>query len=494
MSSDDAVSPVVSVILLVAIVVVLSTVVFSFVGGIGNEQTSSSAGITVESNESSVKMNVIDMGTSEQIEFTNGTETKTVSSVGESVVFNGTDPVQVVGQNGQSSSLIRTVKPTDEGVVNNEETTTGTPDESTPENSPPTMGDAGLQPSAITYFNDTYQVATTSSHVYLNNESELSKVSRSTGNVEWTTVNDIDVPQDFENPTYYQGVSIADDGTVYSTEVGEVTRYDSNGNPTPVSIPSNVTNPVVTDDRNIYGYNLSSDEFVFVDLDTNKIENTVSLAGKPNIIKEGPNGNYMYVQTNEDEATNNPIANIYKISKSTLTVEDTYTKNGIITQPGTRGGELLIDGNQIFTELSDSTGPGSERLVSLSTTDMSEQWLIKDNYTFNDLSVGPNGNLYASGGFQEQSQSGMTYMKIDTTSGTVTEEFRQPTEGPAVSNAVIDVKGDTLYANSGIGIFAYDTDGMKVAWVEQEISKPPQTGIVVDGDDIYVSNHGSTFS
>ena len=482
MSSDDAVSPVVSVILLVAIVVVLSTVVFSFVGGIGNEQTSSSAGITVESNESSVKMNVIDMGTSEQIEFTNGTETKTVSSVGESVVFNGTDPVQVVGQNGQSSSLIRTVKPTDEGVVNN-------PTTPEPEQSP-------LQLSEVSYYT-AQQIKASDAHIYLNSFSSVSKISRSTGNTEWTGDSQIGLPRDDRNN---QGIKLTDSGTLYSGNNSEVARYDSNGDKTEVPIPD-VGLKRITSDEKLFGFNQSRQEVVVYDLVSENTEKNITIEGQAVNMKES--GNFIYVQSDEIGSTD--TVRVYKISTDTLNIQSSYSKEGYTSfrQGFNRPkGVFAVENGKILMSLKSSNVDISETtpysLASISTSGMSEEW-VNDNFnrTYADISIATDGTVYGAGTVYNNTDGkrgfyNATFVKLNGGNGQVESEFIIPEEFAGESSPIdvitgaVEVRGNTLYTATYEGtVRAIDTDGMDtVLWTETKNSGVNE--VLVLDEDIYI--------
>lgn len=108
--SDKGVSPVIGVILMVAITVILAAVIGAFVislGGDVNEEVN--AGVTVDENDGDVTVRYHSEGTAEQLRVEhNGSQVATLDSVGDSVTVltNSGDTVTVVGQSGSNNSVI----------------------------------------------------------------------------------------------------------------------------------------------------------------------------------------------------------------------------------------------------------------------------------------------------------------------------------------------------------------------------------------------------
>ncbi|OYR65297.1 type IV pilin [Halorubrum ezzemoulense] len=108
---ERAVSPVIGVILMVAITVILAAVIGTFVLGLGDSlQTSATAGVSVEGDT----VTVASMGTSDFV-LVNGNATSSnpllnASSVGESVSISGERPVQVIAVKDGEQTLVRTIE------------------------------------------------------------------------------------------------------------------------------------------------------------------------------------------------------------------------------------------------------------------------------------------------------------------------------------------------------------------------------------------------
>jgi len=123
--NDRAVSPVIGVILMVAITVILAAVVGTFVLGLGDQiGGSATAGVTVDGdNTTDVTVTLTNLGTAESVKIvdSNGTSINTVdtgvtgnlpmNSTGASVTLDGTTPggnsynIVAVGPGGEQSVL-----------------------------------------------------------------------------------------------------------------------------------------------------------------------------------------------------------------------------------------------------------------------------------------------------------------------------------------------------------------------------------------------------
>lgn len=112
---DRGVSPVIGVILMVAITVILAAVIGTFVLGLGDSiGQSTTAGISVDQNATDVTVTLASAGTAERVEIRQGGSPQgNLSSVGETVVVpvSGGD-IQVIGFGSDGSeTLIRTIEP-----------------------------------------------------------------------------------------------------------------------------------------------------------------------------------------------------------------------------------------------------------------------------------------------------------------------------------------------------------------------------------------------
>jgi flagellin-like protein len=97
--SERAVSPVIGVILMVAITVILAAVIGTFVLGLGDSLgQNANAGVSVDKTDTNATVTLVDKGNVQEVNVTNGTDTKTLTDVGDSktVDFNGSD-IQVIG-------------------------------------------------------------------------------------------------------------------------------------------------------------------------------------------------------------------------------------------------------------------------------------------------------------------------------------------------------------------------------------------------------------
>ena len=108
-AEDRAVSPVIGVILMVAITVILAAVIGTFVLGLGDQiGGSATAGVTVDGdNTSSATVTLTNTGTSDYVEIVNSTDGSNfdyLNSTGTSVTVNakGNYSVVAVGTNGES--------------------------------------------------------------------------------------------------------------------------------------------------------------------------------------------------------------------------------------------------------------------------------------------------------------------------------------------------------------------------------------------------------
>jgi len=120
-ADDRGVSPVIGVILMVAITVILAAVIGTFVLGLGDQiGGSATAGITVENeNTTNATVRLTNLGTAEQVNVTQAGNTETLENVGDSVTagteagsdLTGSGEVNIiaVGSDGEES-LLRTIQ------------------------------------------------------------------------------------------------------------------------------------------------------------------------------------------------------------------------------------------------------------------------------------------------------------------------------------------------------------------------------------------------
>ncbi|TKR27524.1 type IV pilin [Natronomonas salsuginis] len=114
-NDDRAVSPVIGVILMVAITVILAAVIGTFVLNLGDSVDSEvQAGASIEGDETSnVTVTYTSEGTSEKLNITNGTHVGTIENVGGSVSLNssadgaGDYSVVAVAEDGKET-VVRT--------------------------------------------------------------------------------------------------------------------------------------------------------------------------------------------------------------------------------------------------------------------------------------------------------------------------------------------------------------------------------------------------
>ncbi|MCD2204897.1 type IV pilin N-terminal domain-containing protein [Halobacterium sp. KA-6] len=111
---DRGVSPVIGVILMVAITVILAAVIASFVLGFGGQTTqSASAGVEVDASGNNANVTVITLGeNAEGVTCVQGSATDapdtTIAGVGETIECNTGNNVIAVGTDGAQNSTIRT--------------------------------------------------------------------------------------------------------------------------------------------------------------------------------------------------------------------------------------------------------------------------------------------------------------------------------------------------------------------------------------------------
>ena len=114
--SERAVSPVIGVILMVAITVILAAVIGTFVLGLGDSLgQNANAGVSVDKNatNSSATVTLVDKGNVESVNVTSGTNSSTLNNVGESVTvgFDGEKDMQVIGVLPDGTeTVIRTIE------------------------------------------------------------------------------------------------------------------------------------------------------------------------------------------------------------------------------------------------------------------------------------------------------------------------------------------------------------------------------------------------
>ena len=110
---DRAVSPVIGVILMVAITVILAAVIGTFVLGLGdNIESEVQAGVTVDGQESDTVRNVTwtSQGTAEEITIRgpDAYTEQTITEVGGSVPANETGSYSAVAVDGERQTVVRT--------------------------------------------------------------------------------------------------------------------------------------------------------------------------------------------------------------------------------------------------------------------------------------------------------------------------------------------------------------------------------------------------
>ncbi|WP_246041436.1 type IV pilin [Halorubrum ezzemoulense] len=117
--SERAVSPVIGVILMVAITVILAAVIGTFVLGLGDQLgQNANAGVSIdEPNSSYVTVTLVSQGNVDLVTVNatdnSGTSTNgTLKEVGETVtVKHGNSSVQIIGDIGGEKTVLRTYEP-----------------------------------------------------------------------------------------------------------------------------------------------------------------------------------------------------------------------------------------------------------------------------------------------------------------------------------------------------------------------------------------------
>ncbi|WP_135823070.1 type IV pilin [Halostella litorea] len=111
---DRAVSPVIGVILMVAITVILAAVIGAFVLDLGQGQdTNVNAGVSIEKVDSTTaKVQLTDMGNAEKVRVEPSTgSNQELNSVGDSETFGGltegSDTITVIAVDGDNENVIR---------------------------------------------------------------------------------------------------------------------------------------------------------------------------------------------------------------------------------------------------------------------------------------------------------------------------------------------------------------------------------------------------
>lgn len=116
--SERAVSPVIGVILMVAITVILAAVIGTFVLGLGDSLgQNANAGVSVDKTDTNATVTLVDKGNVQELNVTNGADgtdadSATLTNVGDSVTvdFNSTD-IQVIGVLPDGTeTVIRTIE------------------------------------------------------------------------------------------------------------------------------------------------------------------------------------------------------------------------------------------------------------------------------------------------------------------------------------------------------------------------------------------------
>ncbi|PHQ43292.1 hypothetical protein Z052_04900 [Halorubrum sp. C191] len=114
--SERAVSPVIGVILMVAITVILAAVIGTFVLGLGDQLgQNANAGVSIdEPNSSYVTVTLVSQGNVDRVivNKTDGTGTSSLEGVGETVtVKHNNSSVQIIGDIGGEKTVLRTYEP-----------------------------------------------------------------------------------------------------------------------------------------------------------------------------------------------------------------------------------------------------------------------------------------------------------------------------------------------------------------------------------------------
>lgn len=110
---DRGVSPVIGVILMVAITVILAAVIGTFVLGLGDQLGSNAnAGVSVDKTDTNATVTLVDKGNVDSVNVTSGSNSDTLNNVGDSVTvdFDGED-IQVIGVLPDGTeTVIRTIE------------------------------------------------------------------------------------------------------------------------------------------------------------------------------------------------------------------------------------------------------------------------------------------------------------------------------------------------------------------------------------------------
>ncbi|TKX61481.1 type IV pilin [Halorubrum sp. GN12_10-3_MGM] len=114
--SERAVSPVIGVILMVAITVILAAVIGTFVLGLGDQLgQNANAGVSIdEPNSSYVTVTLVSQGNVDRVivNATDSTGTSSLEGVGETVtVKHNNSSVQIIGDIGGEKTVLRTYEP-----------------------------------------------------------------------------------------------------------------------------------------------------------------------------------------------------------------------------------------------------------------------------------------------------------------------------------------------------------------------------------------------
>ncbi|WP_121822036.1 type IV pilin [Halostella salina] len=112
--NDRAVSPVIGVILMVAITVILAAVIGAFVLDLGQGQQGN-VNAAVSYDNSTGQVTLTDMGNADGVKFEGGGGSTTLTSVGQSTTISGEGAVQVVAYQGSAtdpdnSNVIQTLQ------------------------------------------------------------------------------------------------------------------------------------------------------------------------------------------------------------------------------------------------------------------------------------------------------------------------------------------------------------------------------------------------
>lgn len=120
---DRAVSPVIGVILMVAITVILAAVIGTFVLGLGDSLSGGvQAGVAVDQSSGSTSITYTSAGSADRITFQGANSSGNLNDLTDvgnstsSTSLNSGEDLQIIAVSGDEQTVIRTVTITDEGI------------------------------------------------------------------------------------------------------------------------------------------------------------------------------------------------------------------------------------------------------------------------------------------------------------------------------------------------------------------------------------------